>query len=98
MLPSTSLYAAKRVVTPLGLSSGVMVPPLPGVSGMGAVERLDLALLVDRQHDGVGRRVHGEADTVFDRLGEGGIVGALEGADAMRPQAVGLPDARHRAG
>ncbi len=64
---------------------------------MGAVERLDLALFVDRRHDGVGRRVHGEADTVFDRLGEGGIVGALEGADAMRPRAVGLPDAPNRA-
>jgi len=56
-----------------------------------------LALLVDGQHDGVGRRVDIEADHV-DQLGlEGRIAGALEGADAMRLKLVGLPDALHRA-
>ena len=41
-------------------------------AGLGAVERLDLALLVDRQHDGVGRRIDVEADDVAqlgDELG-----------------------------
>ena len=33
-------------------------------AGLGAVERLDLALLVDRQHDGVGGRIDIEADDV----------------------------------
>ena len=33
-------------------------------AGLGAVERLDLALLVDRQHDGMGRRIDVQADDV----------------------------------
>ena len=37
---------------------------LHGQAGLGAVERLDLALLVDRQHDGVRRRVDVKADHV----------------------------------
>src|SRR3954451_17963228 len=37
---------------------------LQGQAGLGAVERLDLALLVDRQHHGMGRRVNVEADDV----------------------------------
>ena len=35
-----------------------------------AVERLDLALLVDREHEGVVRRVEIEPDDVLDLLGE----------------------------
>ncbi len=66
-------------------------------AGLGAVEGLDLRLLVDRQHDGMGRRVHVEADDVLDLVGEGGIIGALEGPDAVRLEAVSLPDPLHRA-
>jgi hypothetical protein len=40
-------------------------------AGLGAVERLDLRLLVDREHHGVGRRVHVEADDILDLLGQG---------------------------
>ena len=43
-----------------------------------AVERLDLALLVDRDDHRVLGRVHVEADDVLDLLGELGIVGALK--------------------
>ena len=64
---------------------------------LGAVEGLDLGLLVDGQHDGVGWRVHVEADDVLDLLGEGGVLGALEGAQAMGLQVVRLPDALDRA-
>ncbi len=45
----------------------------------------------------MGRRVHVEADDVFDLFGEGRVVGALEGADAVGLKAVRLPDALHRA-
>ena len=45
----------------------------------------------------MGRRVHVKADDVLDLLGKGRVVGALEGADAVRLQAVGLPEALHRA-
>ena len=37
--------------------------------------------------------MHGEADDVLDLLGEGGIVGAFEGSQAMGCDLVGLPDA-----
>src|SRR4051812_13415825 len=62
-------------------------------SRLGAVEGLDLALLVDRNDDSMGWRVHIEADNVLDLGGEGGIVGLLEGPDTMRLQPMGLPDA-----
>src|SRR5882762_2783846 len=66
-------------------------------TGLGSVERLDLGFLIDRQNHGMRRRVHIEADNVFDLLGEGGIVGTLERADAMRLEVVCLPNALHRA-
>ena len=47
---------------------------------LGAVKRLDLALLVDQQHHGMHWRGHVEANDVLDLLGEGRIVGTLEGA------------------
>ena len=52
---------------------------------LGPVERLDLGLLVDGEHDGVGWRPHVEANDVLDLLSEGGVLGALEGS-----QSVGL--------
>lgn len=63
---------------------------------MGAVERLDLALLVDRQHDGVSRRIDIEADDVAQFIDELRIVGELELAPAVGLQPVRLPDATHR--
>lgn len=66
-------------------------------AGLGAVERLDLALLVDRQHDGVSRRIDIEADDVAQLVDELGIVGELELAPAVGLQPVRLPDATHSA-
>ena len=43
------------------------------------------------------RRIHVEARDVLDLLGEGRIVGALEGAQPVWLQMVGVPDALHRA-
>ena len=63
---------------------------------LGAVQRLDLALLVDRQHDGVGGRIDVEPDDVAQLGGELRIVGQLELAHPMRLQAVLAPDALHR--
>ena len=67
-------------------------------AGLGAVERLDLALLVDRQHDGVRRRIDIEADDVAQLVDELRVVGELELSPAVRLQPVRLPDAPHRAG
>ena len=65
---------------------------------LGAVERLDLALLVDRQHDGVRRRIDIEPDHVAQLVDELRVVGELELPPAVRLQPVRLPDAPHRAG
>ena len=51
---------------------------------LSAIQRLYLGLLVDGQDDRVLRRVHGEADDVDEFVGEGGILGALEGPDGAR--------------
>ena len=64
---------------------------------LGAVERLDLALLVDREDDGMGGRIDVEADDVLELLGELRVVRQLEGPDAVRRELVGLQDALHRA-
>ena len=86
-----------RAVALVVVGHGAAFPGLHGQAGLGAIERLDLALLVDRQHHGVGRRVHVEADDVLDLLGKSGVVGPLEGADTAGLEAMGLPDALHRA-
>ena len=55
---------------------------------LGAVERLDLALLVNRQHRGVGRRVDTEPDDIRQLGGEARIARALEGAQPVGLQFV----------
>ena len=55
-------------------------------AGLGAVERQDLRLLVNRQHHRMSRGMHVEPDDILDLLGERGIGGALEDAQAMRLQ------------
>ena len=72
-------------------------PRLDRQSGLGAVERLDLALLVDRQHHRMGRRIDIEPDDVGQLGGELGVARALEGAQSVRLQFVRPPDALHRA-
>jgi hypothetical protein len=58
-----------------------------------AVERLDLAFLVNAQHHRLVRWVHVEANDVDDFLLELGIVRDLERFDAMRLEAGFAPDA-----
>src|SRR6516164_11572571 len=53
-------------------------------AGLGAVESLDLALLVDGQDDGVRRRIDVEADDVAQLVDEFRVLGQFELADAMR--------------
>ncbi len=67
-------------------------------AGLGAIERLDLRLLVDRQHHRMGRRIDIEPDDVGELLGEGRVVGEFEVSPAVRAEAVRLPDRLHRRG
>ena len=91
--------AANRVVVPLRLivvGDGGAAAGLERQAGLGSIQGLDLRLLVDRQHHGMGRWVHVEADNVFDLLGEGGVTGAFESTPAVRLQVAGLPDTLDR--
>ena len=60
-------------------------------AGLGAVERLDLALFVDRQDDGVRRRIDVEPDDVAQPVDELRVFGQLELADAVRLKPVRAP-------
>ena len=86
------------------MGHGGAAPVLDRQARLGAVERLcscqgqalDLALLVEAEHDGMGRRIDIEPDYLLELVGELGIVGELEGAHPMRLQPVPDPDAAHR--
>lgn len=65
---------------------------------LGAIESLNLAFLVDGQHDGVGRRVDIEPDNVAQLGNEVRIVRELELSAPMRLEPVHLPDAADCAG
>ena len=80
-----------RAVAFIVVGQGGAFSPLQRKSGLGAVEHLDLTLLVDQDDDGV--RVHVEADDILDLGSEGRIARPLEGSQAMRLETMFLPDA-----
>ena len=99
-MPSRTLSAANRVVVPcpdiiVGHCSGSAL--LHRQAWLGAVERLNLRFLIDRQHEAVGRRVEIEPHHVAQLGGKGRILGQFEAPHAMRLQAVRRPDPLHRA-
>lgn len=65
-------------------------------SRLATVERLDLALLIDRQHDGVGWWIDIEPDDVVQFAGKARVVGQLEMPRSVRLQTMLAPDALHR--
>jgi hypothetical protein len=65
-------------------------------AGLGAVKCLDLRFLVDRGHDGMGRRVDVETDDVARLRYELEIVRRLEVANAVWREAMRLPDPLNR--
>ena len=68
---------------------------LQGQARLGAIERLDLALLVDAQHQRPVRRVQVEPDDIGHLLLELRVVRDLEPAHKVRLQAGLGPDAPH---
>ena len=68
----------RRAVPLVVVGHGAGAALLHRQAGLGAVERLDLALLVDREHDGVRRRIDVEPDDVAQLVGEVRVVGELE--------------------
>jgi len=85
----------RRPVTLVSMGQGRALARLPWQPGPGAIEGLDLALPVDREHVRVGHWLHGETDDILALFGEGEIGGALEGEDTVRLRAVRLPAALH---
>ena len=63
---------------------------------LGAVEGLDLALLIDRKDDRVGGRIDIETDHILELFGELWIVRQLERSDTVRCKLVGLQHALDR--
>ncbi len=53
--------------------------------GLASVERLDLRLLIDAKHDGVGRRRDVKADHIAHLGDEVLVCGELEGLQPVRP-------------
>jgi hypothetical protein len=75
---------------------GSTAPLLHGQPGLGTVEGLDLALLVERQDDGVRGRLDIKADDISELSSELGIGGELELPYPVRLQSMRAPDALHR--
>ena len=70
---------------------GLAAPGLDRQPGLDAVERLDLAFFIDRQHHRMGRRIDIEPNNISELVAKAGV--ALEGAQPMRLRFVRLPDA-----
>jgi hypothetical protein len=95
---STSSAAQRRRAVPL-----VVVCHRPAAallhrqSRLGAIERLDLRLLIDREHQCVLGRIDIEAHDILHLGGKLRIVRQLEGAHPVRLEAMRRPDALHAA-
>src|ERR1035441_8463716 len=61
-------------------------------TGLGPIQRLYLAFLVDAKHDGLVRRVQVEPDHVGKFFQKAGVAGELEGLGAMRLEVVAAQD------
>ena len=81
----------RRAVALVVVRHGAGAALLHRQSRLGAVERLDLALLVDREHDGVGGRIDVEADDVLELLGELRVVRQLEACGCGAARVGGPP-------
>src|SRR5947209_6472197 len=86
-----------RAMALIVVRHGLATPGLDRQPGLGAVERLDLAFLVEREHHGMRRGIDIEAEDVAELGRKTGVARALEGPQAMRLQVVPPPDALHRA-
>jgi hypothetical protein len=80
------IVVCHRAVTPL----------LHGQTGLRAIERLDLALFIDRENHSMRRRIHIEPDDVSQLGGKLRIVGEFEQTCSVRLQTVPAPYALHR--
>ena len=85
-----------RAVSFIVVGHGAAAPLLQRQAGLGAIESLDLAFLVHRQHESVLRRIDVEADDVAHLGSKLRVVGQLELPDLMGSQAMAAQNAMHR--
>ncbi len=64
-------------------------------SRLGSVQRLDLRLFIDTQHEGFIRRIQIQTDHVGQFLNKPFVLGQLERLGSMGLQPMGIPYARH---
>ena len=76
---------------------GASAPLLHRQTRLGAIKRLNLALLIDRQDNGVVGRIDVEADDLVQFGGKLRIVGQLELTHPVRLEAMSTPYPLHRA-
>src|SRR5215475_12012972 len=86
-----------RAMTLVIMGHGAGASRLHRQARLGAIKGLDLALLIDRQDNGVVGRVDIEADDVMQLGRELRVVRQLELPDPVRLEAMGTPDPLHRA-
>ena len=80
-LPSKHIESSEQrggAVALVIMSYGASPACLHGQARLGAVEGLDLALFVDREHDGTGGRIDIKPDHIAQFVDELGIGGELE--------------------
>lgn len=85
-----------RTVALMVVGHGSAPSRLHGQMGLGTVERLNLAFLVDAEHHGVGRWICMKADDVLHPGRERRIARKLECAKTVRTELMGAPDALYR--
>src|SRR6478752_2882155 len=98
-LPSRTSSAANNVVTPMSLvimGHGTSAPLLHRQTRLGAIKRLNLALLIDRQDNGVVGRIDVEADDLVQFGGKLRIVRQFELTHPVRLEAMSTPYPLHR--
>ena len=66
-------------------------------AGLGAIESLNLTLLVNRENNSVIGRIDVEPDDVLELGGKGRVIGQLELIHPVRFEAVRAPNTLHRA-
>jgi len=64
-------------------------------AGLRAIQRLDLAFLIDREYQGFVRWIEIKTHDILDLLDEAFVVRQLKGLDQMRLQAVCVPNPLH---
>src|SRR5580698_6767811 len=86
----------RRAVTLVIVGHGAATAGFECQAGLRAVERLNLALLIDREHHCMRRRIDIQADNVGHLSGEIRVARSFERADPMRLEVERLPDALDR--